>query len=293
TMKSTLDSTTSPLKILDPASMSLGTTVHALWSGMFSIELNAMVTRRNIANPMTPVQKTHHCNGSESKTLQPKPTPPNPITVTREKFALLCSAVSLVSSVPSLTHPPPDQLTSTQAPGESQYTYKYETLDHKGLVNCMQEEFGLNICGCNTQMIIDRIQLATAEQASQIIMLPPTPFQVGGSWSQEVVGGSQSTCSCKRTSQVTMDLSKGTSTHQCMEPLVDDDTATEPETNDELTVGLEPPQCGKQALSPSCKPTATTILDSQLSNMSLHSLGGSVTHSHPCLQAIRFSVIKF
>ncbi|KAG8706757.1 hypothetical protein FRC11_007987, partial [Ceratobasidium sp. 423] len=35
----------------------------------------------------------------------------------------------------------------TQAPGESQYTYKYEMLNHEGLINCMQEEFGLDIHG--------------------------------------------------------------------------------------------------------------------------------------------------
>ncbi|KAG8760394.1 hypothetical protein FRC11_000497, partial [Ceratobasidium sp. 423] len=191
------------------------------------------------------------------------------------------------SPSPRSTNCKPKQ--STQVPGESQYTYKYETLDHKGLVNCVQEEFSLDVHGCNTQTIINRIWLAMAEQASQIVMLPPTPFQVGGGWSQEVVGGSQSTRSCKRTSQVTADFSKGSSTHQCMEPLVDDNTVTELETDNEPTIGPEPPQHGKQAPSPLCKPTTTTVLDSQPSNMSSHSLGGSVTRSCPHSQGISLS----
>ncbi|KAG8726322.1 hypothetical protein FRC11_000366, partial [Ceratobasidium sp. 423] len=320
--KSTLDSTTSPPKILNPASMSPGTAVRALWSGMFSIELNMMVMRRNIANPMTPMQKMHHSDGSKSKTLQPKPAPPNPITVTREKFALLHSMVGLMSSMPSLTHPPPDRptvsLNSQPKRQESPNTptnTKHSTTKASSTA-CRRSSASMSVGATPKQLSIgsgspqqnkclrwdlcdarlryicihyDEVIKIFTFYLFQIVMLPPTPFQVGGSWSQEVVGGSQSTRSCKRTAQVTTDLSKGSSTHQCMEPLVDDDTVTEPETNNEPTVGPEPPQCGKQALSPSREPTATTILDSQPSNASSHPLRGSVTRSHPHSQGISLS----
>ncbi|KAG8752548.1 hypothetical protein FRC11_008250, partial [Ceratobasidium sp. 423] len=274
----------------------------ALRSGTFSIELNAMVTRRNIANPMTPMQKTHHSDGSESKTLQPKPAPPNPITVTREKFALLRSAVGLTSSMPSLTHPPPDRPTASpnsqpkcqESPNTPTNT-KHSTTKASSTA-CRRSSASTSAGATPKRLLIgsgspwqnkclrwdlrdtrlqyicihyDEVIKIFTFYLFQIVMLPPTPFQVGGGWSQEVVGGSQSTHSRKRTSQVTADLSKGSSTHQCMEPLVDDDTATEPETDNEPTVGPEPPQCGKQAPSPSREPTTTTILDSQLSNASI------------------------
>ncbi|KAG8731450.1 hypothetical protein FRC11_004124, partial [Ceratobasidium sp. 423] len=196
--------------------------------------------------------------------------------------------IRALSHSPSLGSTDCEPEESTQAPGESQYTYKYETLDYDGLVNCAQEEFGLDVRGCSTQTIIDRIRLAAAEQASQvgstrrsasIVMLPSTPFQVGGGWSQEVVGGSQSTGSRKRSSQVTADLSEGSSKRRRTEPLVDDDTATEPETDDEPTVGPELPLRGIQAPPNSRESTATTILDAQPSNASSHSLGGSLPPS--------------
>ncbi|KAG8690078.1 hypothetical protein FRC11_013989 [Ceratobasidium sp. 423] len=180
---------------------------------------------------------------------------------------------------------------STQVPGESQYTYKYKTLDHEGLVNCAQEEFGLDVHGCDTQTIIDRIQLATAEQASQIVMLPSMPFQVGGGWSQQVVGSSQPSGPPKRRLQQAADLSEGSSKWQCTEATVDDDTAMELETDDEPIANqasarsadndLQSLQNVTQAPPPLREPTSTTVLDAQPSDPSSHSLGGSVTHSCP------------
>ncbi|KAG8727794.1 hypothetical protein FRC11_012443 [Ceratobasidium sp. 423] len=136
-------------------------------------------------------------------------------------------------------------------------------------------------------------------------MLLSTPFQVGGGWSQEVVGSLQPTGPPKRHLQDATDLSEGSSKRQCTEIMVDDDTAMELETDDEPT-GIEasacvvaeqiaavcpacsadvdrwPPRCGMQAPPPSREPTTTTILDAQPSDASSHSLGGSLPPSHSC-----------
>ncbi|CAE6450360.1 unnamed protein product [Rhizoctonia solani] len=192
----------------------------------------------------------------------------------------------------------------TQASRTSQYTYKYETLDHQGLVNCAQEEFGLDLHGCDTQTIIDRIRFATAEQASQvgstrrpasIVLLPSTPFRVGGGWSQEVLRSSQSTGLAEKRSFDAAELSGGSSKRQRKHIVVDDDTATEPETEDEpvqdrasvrvtaenLLAGRpaeapRPPGRGALAPPPSLEATPPTDLDSLPSDTSSRSLGGSL-----------------
>ncbi|KAG8740816.1 hypothetical protein FRC11_000075, partial [Ceratobasidium sp. 423] len=138
-----------------------------------------------------------------------------------------------------------------------------------------------------------------------IIMLLSTPFQVGGSWSQEVVGSLQPTGPPKRHLQDATDLSKGSSKQQCTKIMVDDDMATELETDDEpigikasahmvanqiaavcpacsADIDHQPPQCGMQAPPPLHEPTTTTILDAQLSNASSHSLRGSLPPSCSC-----------
>ncbi|KAG8745883.1 hypothetical protein FRC11_012927, partial [Ceratobasidium sp. 423] len=197
---------------------------------------------------------------------------------------------------------------STQAPSQSQYTYKYETLDHEDLVNCAQEEFGLDVRGYDTQAIIDRIRLATAEQAPQvgsarrstsIVLLPSTPFRVGGGWSQEVVGDSQPTGPRAKRSSDAAELSDGSSNRHRKHIVVDDDTATEPETEDEpveneasvrtaarqilaarptpsTRESPRPPRRGTQAPPPSLEATPSTDLDTQPSTASSHSLGGSL-----------------
>ncbi|KAG8730660.1 hypothetical protein FRC11_006169 [Ceratobasidium sp. 423] len=308
--------TTEPTMILDPASMSPGAAGRAPPSGMSIIELPAIMMSRSVVDQMTPKQRMHRCTGPESKTPQAKPAleamSENPINLTHKKFAALRSTVSLALSMPFPAHPPPDRPTVKRiSPPKCQYTYKYEMLDHEGLINCTQEEFGLDVCRCDTQTIIDRIWLTATEQASQvgpprrsalIIMLPSTPFQVGGSWSQEVVGSLQPTGPPKRHLQDATDLSEGSSKWQCTEITVDDDTAMELETDNE-PIGIEasahmvaeqiaatrpacsadidrqPPQCGTQAPPPSRELTATTILDAQPSDASSHSLRGSLPPS--------------
>ncbi|KAG8686841.1 hypothetical protein FRC11_008254 [Ceratobasidium sp. 423] len=242
----------------------------------------------------------HHCAGPESKTPQAKPAleamSENPINLTCKKFAALRSVVGLALSVPFPAHPPPDRLTAKRiSPPKHQYTYKYEMLNHEGLINCVQEEFGLDNKRLKWDLHDARLRY--------IVMLPSTPFQVGGSWSQEVVGSLQPTSPPKRRLQDATDLSEGSSKRQCTEIMVDDDTAMELETDDE-PIGIEasahmvakqiaaacpacsadidrrPPQHGMQAPPPSREPTTTTILDAQPSDASSHLLGGSLPPSH-------------
>ncbi|KAG8732417.1 hypothetical protein FRC11_013817 [Ceratobasidium sp. 423] len=174
-----------------------------------------------------------------------------------------------------------------QSPAESQYTYEYQTLNHEGLVAYAKEEFGLDVQGCDTQTIIRRLQLAEAEQTAEvglsrrsasILVLSPTPFQVGGGWSQDVVGSQPSGLSKKRPS-ATSGLSDSSSKRQCAEIVVDntetetesDDTATESETDtDDNRV---PPRAAPLPMNDA---TPATVLDSQPSTASSHSLGGSI-----------------
>ncbi|KAG8705609.1 hypothetical protein FRC11_008918 [Ceratobasidium sp. 423] len=288
--------------ILDPVSMSLGAAGRTPLSGMSIIELPVIVMSRSVIDQTTPKQRMHHCAGPESKTPQAKPAleamSENPINLTCKKFTALHSAVGLALSVPFPAHPPPDRLTAKRiSPPKRQYTYKYETLDHEGLINCAQEEFGLDNKCLKWDLRDARLRY--------IVMLPSTPFQVGGGWSQEVVGSLQPTGPPKRHLQDATDLSKGSSKRQCTEIMVDNDMAMEPETDNE-PIGIEvsahvvaeqiaaacpacsadidrqPPQHGTQAPPPSREPTATTILDAQLSDASLHSLRGSLPPSHSC-----------
>ncbi|CAE6537812.1 unnamed protein product [Rhizoctonia solani] len=214
---------------------------------------------------------------------------------------------------PLSSHPPESTVhihdQPTQEPGESQYTYVYETLDHEGLVKYAQEEFDLDVQGCDTQTIIGRLQLAEAKQKAQvgpprrpasIVVLPPTPLQVGGGWSQDVVGSSQATSSFKKRSSGASNPPNSSSKRQRMvtEP---DDTATEPETDDEpignsatstpMTTGhvaagsanldpsTRPSQHGMHAPPPTREATLATVIDTPVSNVSSHSLGGSVPPS--------------
>ncbi|KAG8757969.1 hypothetical protein FRC11_004166, partial [Ceratobasidium sp. 423] len=138
-------------------------------------------------------------------------------------------------------------------------------------------------------------QLATnldSQPNHQVLMLSPTPFQVGGGWSQDVVGSQPSGPSKKRPSAAS-GLSDGSGKRQCMEIVVDntetetesDDTATESETDtDDNRV---PPQA---ALLPMHDAMPATILDSQLSTASSHSLGGSIPP--PCNPASREPLLQ-
>ncbi|KDN44356.1 hypothetical protein RSAG8_05620, partial [Rhizoctonia solani AG-8 WAC10335] len=86
----------------------------------------------------------------------------------------------------------------TQASENTQYTYEYETLTHEGLVQYAKDNFNLDVQDCDTHTILELLELAEAEQASQmgpsripssIVMLSPTPLGAGGGWSQRMVGG--------------------------------------------------------------------------------------------------------
>ncbi|KAG8692874.1 hypothetical protein FRC11_003309, partial [Ceratobasidium sp. 423] len=158
------------------------------------------------------------------------------------------------------------------------------------------EEFGLDVQGCDTQTIIRRLQLAEAEQTAEVglsrrpasvLVLSPTPFQVGGGWSQDVVGSQPSGPSKKRPSAAS-GLSDGSGKRQRTEIVVDntdtetesDDTAMESETDtDDNRV---PPRA---APLPMRDATPATVLDSQPSAASSHSLGGSIPP--PCNPASR------
>jgi hypothetical protein len=87
----------------------------------------------------------------------------------------------------------------------------------------------------------------------------------------------------KATSATILDapgVSKGSSKQQCKEFMVDDDTATAPEMDN----NIDPqPQPGPQAPPLLHKATPATILNAPSSNASSHSLGGSLAYSpvHP------------
>ncbi|KAG8696923.1 hypothetical protein FRC11_000388 [Ceratobasidium sp. 423] len=134
----------------------------------------------------------------------------------------------------------------------------------------------------------------------QIIMLLPTPLQVGGGWSHEVLGGSGSTApsSFKKRLSDALAPSNGSSKWQHMEVVVEDNMATKPEMDDEpventkafvhmftqhFDPSVQPPQCGTHPPPPSLATTLATILEAQLSDVSSHSLGSSIPLlcSHP------------
>jgi hypothetical protein len=130
-------------------------------------------------------------------------------------------------------------------------------------------------------------------------MLPPTTLPVGGGWSQDVVGSSQLTKTSKKRSFDTSELSAGSSKRQ---RAVDSDTATEPETDDEVAENTEmsaraaaetilaacnachpdrriaPPKRGTYPPPPSGNATPSTVLETQRSDASI-SLGGSAPPS--------------
>ncbi|CAE7063566.1 unnamed protein product, partial [Rhizoctonia solani] len=161
------------------------------------------------------------------------------------------SRTRAISASPSLGSTDCEREEPSQALNSTQYTYAYETLDHDGLVKFAQEEFNLDVQGCDTQTIIHRLRIAEAEQATQmgssqrsasIVMLPPAPFQVGGGWSQDVLGGSRFTApsSSPKRSGDTSAPSGDTSKRRRLEVVVEDDTATESETDDEPTAPKPP-----------------------------------------------------
>ncbi|CAE7174718.1 unnamed protein product [Rhizoctonia solani] len=217
---------------------------------------------------------------------------------------------------------------STQASNNSQFTYEYETLTHEGLVQYAKEEFNLDVEGRSTHDILELLRLAEAEQAPQvgstrrppsIVMLPPTPLGVGGGWSQNIVSSKRRRSQVSTPSndddagkprrRVTVEEVEDVDAFKPQQQLsgrklleeVEEDTATESETDDEpaqttdlsarlvaehivsacpgssanIDVGPRPPQRGTHAPPPTRDNTPATVLDSEPSIPSSHSLGGS------------------
>ncbi|CAE6429977.1 unnamed protein product [Rhizoctonia solani] len=204
---------------------------------------------------------------------------------------------------------------------ESLYTYVDETLDHEGLVQYAQKEFGVDGRGCDTQTIIRKLQFAKEQQATEmgstrrppsIIMVDSTPLQVGGGWSQEVIHPMPDAASSQMPGPHPSGSSSGSSNRQCTITVADiatevEDTATEPETEDELNnppgnrprvsrerisqvilrTGGTDRSLGHTHLSqpdttappPSRNSTPPTVIDIQSSNPPFrsHSLGGSLS----------------
>ncbi|KDN33717.1 hypothetical protein RSAG8_13197, partial [Rhizoctonia solani AG-8 WAC10335] len=214
-----------------------------------------------------------------------------------------------LSASPEPTINKPEQ--PTQASDDSQYTYEYETLTHEGPVQYAKEAFNLDVEGCNTHSILDLLRLTRAEQAPQvgpswclpsIVMLPPTPLGVGGGWSQSVVGskrrGSQALIPSndegagKPRRKVTVEDVEDVDAfkpHGKVVPgnklMVEEDTATEPETDDEPAQATDSSarRAAEYIMSgctsgPACP---ATVIDSQLSNASLESLGGPPYQRRP------------
>ncbi|CUA74763.1 Formin-like protein 20 [Rhizoctonia solani] len=229
--------------------------------------------------------------------------------------------------------PEPTANEHTQALDNTQYTYKYETLTHEGLIQYAKDQLNLDVEGCNTHTILQLLQHAEAEQTPQvgsslrspsIVMLPPTPIGVGGGWSQKVVSGkrrgsqvsipSNEDGAAKLRRKVTVEEVEDVDApkpHGKVVPgnkiMMEEDTATESETDDEpsratnssarlaaenLIAGCDasstrldeeprPPRRGTQAPHPTRDNTPATIIESQPSNVSSHSLGGSSSQCQP------------
>ncbi|KDN46239.1 hypothetical protein RSAG8_04466, partial [Rhizoctonia solani AG-8 WAC10335] len=187
-----------------------------------------------------------------------------------------------LSRSPSVDSASYEHAQPTQTQGNSQYTYVYETVNHDDLVKFAQE-FGLDVQGCGTQAIIRQLRVAEAEQAPvdgtsrcppSVVIRPPVPLQVGGGFSQEVLGGSGSATpsNSKKRSSTDLVASNGSSKRQRATVEVSDDTATEPESDEEP---VKLPHRGTHEPPLSRIPTATTVLQTQPSNTSSHSPSGS------------------
>ncbi|EUC54039.1 hypothetical protein RSOL_027690 [Rhizoctonia solani AG-3 Rhs1AP] len=221
----------------------------------------------------------------------------------------------------------------TQASENTQYTYEYETLTHEGLVQFAKDKFNLDVQDCDTCTILELLEHAKTQQPPEmgpsggspsIVMLPPTPLGTGGGWSQHVIGGK------RRGSQVSIPSNDDGAgkprrkvTVQEVEDvdafkpqgkvvpgdklLVEEDTATESETDDEPVQATDsaarlaaehimagctdgpthlngrprPPQRGTHAPHPTRDNTPATILESQPSIPSLHFLGDSLPQRRP------------
>lgn len=143
----------------------------------------------------------------------------------------------------------------------SQYTYIYETLDHEGLVRYARDNFGIDGHESSTQAILAKIFLAKRDHAThvgsprqpvsvssilsitvvnctnntdyQIQALPGAPLQVGGGWHKEFAASQPKYSQGKKQGQGTSNAPGASTKRPRINPVVENDTATESEMEDE------------------------------------------------------------
>ncbi|KAG8706214.1 hypothetical protein FRC08_001207 [Ceratobasidium sp. 394] len=145
------------------------------------------------------------------------------------------------SPTPGSTDHEPDPPTQQQTT-ESQYTYVYETLDHEGLVEYVEEKLRFDLGSKDTQTILALLRLAEGQQASQVgparqpasIGIKQGPLlQVGGGWHLESTPlgtGTSGSRGAKRGLNAA-NTSNESNKRPRVEP--ENDTATESESEDE------------------------------------------------------------
>ncbi|KAG9087049.1 hypothetical protein FRC06_002757 [Ceratobasidium sp. 370] len=145
------------------------------------------------------------------------------------------------SPTPGSTDHEPDPPTQQQTT-ESQYTYVYEMLDHKGLVKYAEERLRFNLSSKDTQDILALLRLAEGQQASQVgpARQPASigiqqglPLQVGGGWHLESTPlgtGTSGPCGTKRRLDA-VDTSNESSKWPCVQS--ENNTATMSESEEE------------------------------------------------------------
>ncbi|KAG8793368.1 hypothetical protein FRC12_002888 [Ceratobasidium sp. 428] len=196
----------------------------------------------------------------------------------------------------------PAQPAQPAQPAINKDNFIYERVSHKGLGQLAKEKFGIDISGCDTQGILKKVRVAEGEQAAKmgasrppasISVRPGAPFKVGGGWHQDIPRSQSDAPRGKKRGSDTSD--DGSSKRA--RTTANDDTATEPETEDELlrivaeqianaypdtTQGPDsrPSLRGIRAPHPSRAPTPSQVPPTQYSQASTrsHSLGGSFSH---------------
>ncbi|KAG9121937.1 hypothetical protein FRC07_001886 [Ceratobasidium sp. 392] len=180
--------------------------------------------------------------------------------------------------------------------------YIHEKLTYKGLAERAKEMYDIDISGCNTQGILEKVRVAEGEQATKvgslrrpasIMVRPGTPFKVGGGWHHKIPR-SQPSCGKKRgLDALDNGPSKRARTTDCTttesETELDDDSGNSPVRRAAerianacpgMVVGADGSQSGTCPPPPSRAPTPEFVPATQYSQASTrsHSLGGSLSH---------------
>ncbi|KAG8722633.1 hypothetical protein FRC09_005936 [Ceratobasidium sp. 395] len=167
----------------------------------------------------------------------------------------------------------------------------YEKLSYKGLGQRAKEMFGIDISGCNTQGMLEKVRIAEGKQAAQIVARPGAPFKVGGSWHHDIPRlprgkkrGSDASDDGPNKRARTTDC---TTTETESEP--DNDSGNGParraaeriaDACPGMVLGADGSQPGTCPPPPSRAPTPDFVPATQYSQASTrsHSLGGSLSH---------------